>query len=367
LRRSEGFETNRSNQTLTERLAASVLCRGTSGDRKKDIMRDFSAEKYEEWRRRLGFILARYGRSQEADDAVNEFCQGMLEGKHQHQTLDQFVVDYLRKSSGDKRSRSYSERQNLINADSFEPDRHEREHRDDSCGDMDTRIDFRRMLGAIRVPVYRYIFSSFYAGGLTMKEIAEDLGVTESRVSQLLSKAEYEVAKYISQGLANCEIADRLFVTEKTVKYHATNIYAKLQVKGRSQLIVMYKDMISREEIENKIATFEKSYEPKIDESNTFEELPMSNWEPMTPKPLANAPLAINQQKVAVVNQQDNVTFIVNTFKVNETIHDLQTMSKEVTKGDYSVEKVMAACQCIGRMNETIQTVMKAAQVINGR
>ncbi|MBE8162573.1 MAG: response regulator transcription factor [Bdellovibrionaceae bacterium] len=53
-----------------------------------------------------------------------------------------------------------------------------------------------------------------------------------------LSPRESEVGELVTQGLSNKEIADRLFVTEKTIKFHLTNIYKKMQVKSRSQLIV---------------------------------------------------------------------------------------------------------------------------------
>ena len=53
-----------------------------------------------------------------------------------------------------------------------------------------------------------------------------------------LSNREVEVAELVSKGLANKEVADRLFVTEKTVKFHLTNIYKKMAIKSRSQLIV---------------------------------------------------------------------------------------------------------------------------------
>jgi len=42
----------------------------------------------------------------------------------------------------------------------------------------------------------------------------------------------------VSKGLSNKEVANQLFVTEKTVKFHLTNIYKKMNVKSRAQLIV---------------------------------------------------------------------------------------------------------------------------------
>lgn len=53
-----------------------------------------------------------------------------------------------------------------------------------------------------------------------------------------LSNREAEVAELVSKGLSNKEVANRLFVTEKTVKFHLTNIYKKMHVKSRAQLIV---------------------------------------------------------------------------------------------------------------------------------
>ena len=53
-----------------------------------------------------------------------------------------------------------------------------------------------------------------------------------------LSNREAEVAELVTQGLSNKEVASRLFVTEKTVKFHLTNIYKKMNVKSRAQLIV---------------------------------------------------------------------------------------------------------------------------------
>src|ERR1700678_3040668 len=53
-----------------------------------------------------------------------------------------------------------------------------------------------------------------------------------------LSHREAEVAELVSKGLSNKEVANQLFVTEKTVKFHLTNIYKKMSVKSRAQLIV---------------------------------------------------------------------------------------------------------------------------------
>lgn len=53
-----------------------------------------------------------------------------------------------------------------------------------------------------------------------------------------LSYREHEVAQIVASGKTNKEAAEVLFVTEKTIKFHLTNIFKKLGYKGRSQLII---------------------------------------------------------------------------------------------------------------------------------
>jgi LuxR family maltose regulon positive regulatory protein len=52
-----------------------------------------------------------------------------------------------------------------------------------------------------------------------------------------LSERELEVLGLIAQGLSNREIAQRLFLSLPTVKWHTHNIYGKLAVKNRTQAV----------------------------------------------------------------------------------------------------------------------------------
>lgn len=52
-----------------------------------------------------------------------------------------------------------------------------------------------------------------------------------------LSERELEVLHRIAEGLANSEIAERLFISKHTVKVHSRNIFSKLDVHTRTQAV----------------------------------------------------------------------------------------------------------------------------------
>ena len=55
-----------------------------------------------------------------------------------------------------------------------------------------------------------------------------------------LSKREWEVFRHAATGAANKELADRLAISEATVKAHMTRIFQKLGVNGRAELAAAY-------------------------------------------------------------------------------------------------------------------------------
>ncbi|MFF3667888.1 helix-turn-helix domain-containing protein [Microtetraspora malaysiensis] len=64
----------------------------------------------------------------------------------------------------------------------------------------------------------------------------------DDRTRLSLSKREAEVMDLIAVGHSNGEIAQRLFLSEKTVKNHVNRIYAKLGVESRSAAIGRWRD-----------------------------------------------------------------------------------------------------------------------------
>jgi DNA-binding NarL/FixJ family response regulator len=53
---------------------------------------------------------------------------------------------------------------------------------------------------------------------------------------QVLTEREQAVARLVGHGYTNKEIADRLYVSAKTVEFHLSNIFAKLNIGNRRHL-----------------------------------------------------------------------------------------------------------------------------------
>ncbi|HEX6221555.1 MAG TPA: AAA family ATPase [Acidimicrobiia bacterium] len=59
-----------------------------------------------------------------------------------------------------------------------------------------------------------------------------------------LTNRQVEVLELISGGLSNAEIADRLFISKKTVEHHVSAIYSKLGVDSRTKAAAAFRDHI---------------------------------------------------------------------------------------------------------------------------
>jgi len=66
------------------------------------------------------------------------------------------------------------------------------------------------------------------AARLTIQRITENFN---------LSRREAHVALYCSEGLSNAQIAEKLCVSEQTIKFHMKHIFVKCGVKRRTELI----------------------------------------------------------------------------------------------------------------------------------
>lgn len=75
---------------------------------------------------------------------------------------------------------------------------------------------------------------------ITTVAVVDTLDIADN---ERLSSRETEVLTLIAQGLSNRDIAEKLVITEGTVKRHTTNIYNKLSVSSRTQAVAKARDL----------------------------------------------------------------------------------------------------------------------------
>jgi DNA-binding NarL/FixJ family response regulator len=62
--------------------------------------------------------------------------------------------------------------------------------------------------------------------------------VIEGSTPRKLTERELEIVRFVGTGLRNSEVAERLSLSENTIKTHLTNIFDKLGVRDRMELIL---------------------------------------------------------------------------------------------------------------------------------
>ena len=73
--------------------------------------------------------------------------------------------------------------------------------------------------------------------------VSEPFSVDSTRLEQLgITPRELEILRLIAAGLSNREIAEKLFVSENTVKTHSGRLFDKLQARRRTQAVQIAKE-----------------------------------------------------------------------------------------------------------------------------
>lgn len=95
--------------------------------------------------------------------------------------------------------------------------------------------DISSLVRAIQKVVDGDIYIHPTLSGVLVKEYKKrDRSIDEVMESNL-TKREFEVIRLISRGYNNKEIANELFISEKTVKNHVSSIFKKIKVTDRTQ------------------------------------------------------------------------------------------------------------------------------------
>jgi len=129
-------------------------------------------------------------------------------------------------------------------------------------------IEFRFLVIEHSIEIYGALIAALFAGlgiwlglKLTRKEevvllkevevvkevpvpISGPFTINEEQQRQLgITRRELEILALIAEGLSNREIADKLFVSENTVKTHSSRLFDKLGAKRRTQAVQIGKDI----------------------------------------------------------------------------------------------------------------------------
>ncbi len=72
----------------------------------------------------------------------------------------------------------------------------------------------------------------------SMLDEVRKLGTTQVREERLVSRREEEVLQLIADGCSTSEVADRMYISQKTVKNHLASIYQKLEARDRTQAVL---------------------------------------------------------------------------------------------------------------------------------
>ena len=69
--------------------------------------------------------------------------------------------------------------------------------------------------------------------------LMENLARNRQQQRSVLSSREREVLRLIGKGMSNRQIADTLFISTRTVKFHVSAIFEKLDVKNRTEAALL--------------------------------------------------------------------------------------------------------------------------------
>lgn len=92
------------------------------------------------------------------------------------------------------------------------------------------------MLENMRPFLYGVILWIILYSKNTKTETCNGSGLQDSQSDPVLSRREQEVSRLASSGLTNLQIADRLFISEATVKRHLATIFQKKGISSRKEL-----------------------------------------------------------------------------------------------------------------------------------
>lgn len=93
------------------------------------------------------------------------------------------------------------------------------------------------------VPNFNGGFNTCYTAYLTNNQYANTIDYIKLEELFKLTKREYEIILLISQGYSNKRIAEDLYLSKHTVKTHIQNIFKKMKVNSRTEILHKVKEI----------------------------------------------------------------------------------------------------------------------------
>lgn len=147
--------------------------------------------------------------------------------EHSHRASDVLQLQLLRAIAEETMGRHAAAQRSLQRAMQIgEPERYIRSF-----------VDFGPMLAPLLVTAARMEHPQATYARALLTEMGLGGQVDQALTANMLSAREREILQLIAAGDSNRQIADRLFISEQTVKKHVSNVFQKLSVVSRTQAI----------------------------------------------------------------------------------------------------------------------------------
>jgi DNA-binding NarL/FixJ family response regulator len=95
------------------------------------------------------------------------------------------------------------------------------------------------LIKAVRGTVTGKTYVDPSIAGKVLEQVSSHQTQPATLITSKLTEREVEVLRLIAKGLSNSDIADRLFLSDGTVRNHVSAILAKLDVSDRTQAAVI--------------------------------------------------------------------------------------------------------------------------------
>lgn len=106
-----------------------------------------------------------------------------------------------------------------------------------ACGYLVKDCSTEEIAGAVRTVFSGEVALSPQLAASMLDEVRK-LATVPTREDRVVTKREEEVLQLIADGCSTSEVADQMYISQKTVKNHLASIYQKLDARDRTQAIL---------------------------------------------------------------------------------------------------------------------------------